>query len=257
MLVATLNLNGLRSAAQKGFLTWAASSDIDVFLLQETRIQADQRADGFELPGYQSYFCDAQSKGYSGVAIYSRIKPTRVARGIDFPEFDAEGRWIEMHLPNVVLVSLYLPSGSSGEARQSFKFTCMEKLSPHFQKLRRARKPYLIAGDYNIAHREIDLKNWRGNRKNSGFLPAERAWMSELIETHGWVDSHRHLKPDVAEYTWWSNRANAYANDVGWRIDYQLVSPKLKDHLHAATVYKQQKFSDHAPLIVEYRGLDA
>lgn len=255
MRILTLNLNGLRSACSKGFLQWVAEQDVDVILLQETRLQAAQRAAAqFEIPGYTSYWHDAQAKGYSGVGLYTRLNPDVVISGLEWPEFDAEGRWIEAHFGQLRIVSLYLPSGSSGDLRQQFKFAAMARLRPHLDRLRAEQgMQTIIGGDWNIAHRNIDLKNWRSNQKNSGFLPEERAWMDELlVPESGWVDSHRTLCPDKAEYTWWSNRGQAYANDVGWRIDYQIITPALRDSLRGVQVYRQPRFSDHAPLIVDY-----
>lgn len=255
MRVLTLNLNGLRSAARKGFFEWVRGQDVDVLLLQETRVQASQREGAeFQLEGYQSYWLDAEVKGYSGVAIYTRRTPDVVRMGIDWPEFDREGRWIEAHFGQLRVVSLYLPSGSSGEARQQFKFVAMDHLRPYLQALRRDPALHtLIGGDWNIAHRAIDLKNWRSNQKNSGFLPEERAWMETLLGEDGWVDAHRALYPDKAEYTWWSNRGNAYANDVGWRIDYQIIAPELRPALREVVVHRTPRFSDHAPLVVDYQ----
>jgi exodeoxyribonuclease-3 len=254
MRVLTLNLNGLRSATSKGFLPWVAAQDVDVILLQETRLQDAQRAVGqFEIPGYHSYWHDAQAKGYSGVGIYTRLRPDVVRSGLDWPEFDQEGRWIEAHFGQLRLVSLYLPSGSSGELRQQFKFVAMARLRAHLDRIRGETGMHtIIGGDWNIAHRAIDLKNWRSNQKNSGFLPEERAWMDALLEPAGWVDTHRSLHPEKVEYTWWSNRGQAYANDVGWRIDYQIVTPGLRNAAREATVYREPRFSDHAPLIVDY-----
>lgn len=252
MRVMTLNLNGLRSAASKGLFEWLPAQDCDVLLFQETRTQAAQRPDHqFQLPGYQRWFSDAGAKGYSGVAIYARIQPDEVSTGIVWPEFDGEGRWIEARFGDLHVVSLYLPSGSSSELRQGFKYVALERLRKHFDGLRKDRH-FIIGGDWNIAHRPLDLKNWRSNQKNSGFLPEERAWMDELLGPCGWVDSFRVLHPDAPIYTWWSNRGQAYAKDVGWRIDYQIISPGLKDKVRSALVHRTPRFSDHAPYVVDY-----
>ncbi len=257
MRILTLNLNGFRSAASKGVLPWLAEQNADVICLQETRIQADQRVDKtglplFDLPGYHTHFVDATQKGYSGVAIYSRLAPSKWIAGIGVEDFDSEGRWVEAQFGDLSVVSLYLPSGSSGEHRQAIKFKALDWLMAHFKSLERSKRRYVICGDWNIAHKNIDIKNWRSNQKNSGFLPEERAWLDELIEQRGWVDCHRVVKPDIAEYTWWSNRGQAYANDVGWRIDYQIASPNLEGSATSAQVFRTPKFSDHAPLIVDY-----
>ncbi len=225
MRIITLNLNGLRSAKRKGVLPWLAGQNADAIALQETRLQEKERlAEDFSIEGYTGYFVDV----------------------------DAEGRWLQADFGDLSIVSLYLPSGSSGEQRQAFKFQVLEWLADKFAALARDGRRYIVCGDYNIAHRPIDLKNWRGNQKNSGFLPEERAWMERLLVDERWVDTHRRLKPDVAEYTWWSNRGQARANDVGWRIDYQLASPDLLHAPGEARVYRDAWFSDHAPLIVDY-----
>ncbi|MCB1600672.1 MAG: exodeoxyribonuclease III [Lysobacterales bacterium] len=254
MRIISLNLNGLRSAARKGVLPWLAEQNADVIALQETRLQEPERLkQDFSIPGYTGYFVDAQAKGYSGVALYLPRRPDRLVEGIGRAEFDAEGRWLQADFGDLSIVSLYLPSGSSGEPRQSFKFQTLDWLAEKFEDMAGDGRRYIVCGDYNIAHRAIDLKNWRGNQKNSGFLPEERAWMERLLVERGWVDSHRQLKPDVAEYTWWSNRGQAWAKDVGWRIDYQLASPNLAEAPAAVRVHKEDRFSDHAPLIVDYR----
>lgn len=256
MKIISLNLNGIRSAAKKNVFPWLAEQKADLICFQETRIQADQlekEGVAFALKGYHSAFECAEAKGYSGVAIYSKAKPDALVRGIGVKEFDAEGRWLEAQIGKLSVVSLYLPSGSSGDARQAFKFQSLEWLSAHFAKLKKSGRDYIVCGDWNIAHENIDLKNWRGNQKNSGFLPAERAWLSELFATHGWTDTHRVLKPGISEYTWWSNRGNAFANDVGWRIDYQVTSASLQGSAQSVEVIRDPRFSDHAPLIVKYR----
>lgn len=253
MRIISLNLNGLRSAARKGVLPWLAEQQADIIALQETRLQEADRLKGdFSIPGYSSHFLDAQAKGYSGVALYLPNAPDRLVEGIGQPEFDVEARWLQADFGDLSVVSLYLPSGSSGEHRQAFKFQTMEWLAEKFDAMAADGRRYIVCGDYNIAHRAIDLKNWRGNQKNSGFLPEERDWMERLLVTRGWVDTHRQLKPDVAEYTWWSNRGQAWANDVGWRIDYQVASPNLAGAAIAVRVHRQDRFSDHAPLIVDY-----
>jgi exodeoxyribonuclease-3 len=253
MRIITLNLNGLRAAKRKGLLPWLADQDADVIALQETRLQEKERlAEDFSIAGYTGYFVDAQAKGYSGVALYLPQLPERLELGIGQTEFDAEGRWLQADFGKLSVISLYLPSGSSGDQRQAFKFQALDWLEQKFAALKADGRRYIVCGDYNIAHRPIDLKNWRGNQKNSGFLPEERAWMERLLVAEHWVDCHRQLKPDAAEYTWWSTRGQARANDVGWRIDYQLASPDLAHAPGAVRVYRDTWFSDHAPLIVDY-----
>jgi exodeoxyribonuclease-3 len=254
MRIISINLNGIRSASTKGFFEWLALQDADVICLQELKAQAQDMTATMPAPhGYHGYFHYAEKKGYSGVGIYSRVKPEQVVIGLGIDEFDAEGRYIQADFTGYSVVSLYLPSGSSGEERQAVKFKFMAAFMPHMQELRNAGREVVICGDWNIAHREIDLKNWRGNKKNSGFLPEERAWLTQLFDDGGWVDTFRQIHPDLEAYTWWSNRGQAWSKDVGWRIDYQIATPAIAACAHAANIYKDQRFSDHAPLITDYR----
>jgi exodeoxyribonuclease III len=202
--------------------------------------------------GYHCHYHDAQKKGYSGVAIYSKNKPTEIIEGLAWLDMDAEGRFIEARFGNLSVISLYLPSGSSGEERQAIKFSFMERFMPVLMAWGKNGRDYIICGDWNIAHKAIDLKNWRGNQKNSGFLPEERAWMDELLTSGHWLDAFREINQEADQYTWWSNRGQAWAKNVGWRIDYQIVSASLKDKIKATSIYKDERFSDHAPLIVDY-----
>lgn len=253
MKVISLNVNGIRSAATKGFFKWLEKQHADVVCLQETRCQEHQLApEVFRPPGYHVFFHDAQKKGYSGVALYSRTEPDRVIVGLGWPDMDAEGRYIQADFGNLSVISLYMPSGSSGELRQSIKFSMMERFMLVLQKLREDGREYIICGDWNIAHKQIDIKNWRGNQKNSGFLPEERAWMEELFTTVGYVDAFRVINQQPEQYTWWSNRGQAWAKNVGWRIDYQVVTPSLKERIKNTSIYKDERFSDHSPLTVEY-----
>lgn len=258
--VITLNLNGLRSASNKGFHEWLGRINADVVCLQEIKAQeADLAAAMLSPPGYHGYFHCAEKKGYSGVAIYTRRAPEQVLTGIGVEDFDAEGRYIQADYAladgPLSIVSLYLPSGSSSDERQAAKFRFMESFRPRMDALRESGSRVIVCADWNIAQREADLKNWRSNQKNSGFLPEERAWMADLLAGGAWVDAYRHLYPDTTDacYTWWSNRGQAWANNVGWRLDYQLVSPALVPLVDSCSVYKEQRFSDHAPLIVDYR----
>jgi exodeoxyribonuclease III len=253
MRIVTANLNGIRSAARKGFFPWMLRQKADVVCIQETKAQVHQLEDPVFYPrGYHAFFHDAEKKGYSGVAIYSRHKPDRVIAGLGWPDVDAEGRYLEVRFGPLSVVSLYLHSGSSSETRQQCKFSMMERFLPLLQRMRRRRREYIICGDWNIAHKEIDLKNWRGNQKNSGFLPEERAWMDELFGRVGYVDAFRVVDPRPDQYTWWSNRGQAWAKNVGWRIDYQVATPPMGQRVRAARIYKEQRFSDHAPLIMDY-----
>ena len=254
----SLNLNGIRSAANKGWLEWAQRGAFDCMGVQELKAQAGDLTGRFEhVAGLRGHFHHALKKGYSGVGLYSKREPSDVRIGFGHAEFDDEGRYIEARFDTphrkLSLISCYFPSGSSSEERQLAKFRFLEVFMPQLQRLR-AEREFILVGDVNIAHREVDLKNWRSNQKNSGFLPEERAWMTRLLDDMGVVDVHRHLRPhDTGEaYTWWSNRGQAWANNVGWRIDYQLATPNLAGLARQVSVYKDQRFSDHAPLIVDY-----
>jgi exodeoxyribonuclease-3 len=256
--LVSLNLNGIRSATSKGLEDWIAQARPDCICVQEVKAQAPDVAGKFEqLAGLQGHFHFAEKKGYSGVGVYTRHVPSDVRIGFDGGEFDAEGRYVELRFDTPArkrsLISCYFPSGSSGEDRQAAKYRFLDLIYPHLQKLRRQRE-FILCGDVNIAHKEMDLKNWKGNLKNSGFLPEERAWMTKLLDEGGLVDVYRQLHPDVtdAAYTWWSNRGQAYAKNVGWRIDYHLATPALANQARKVSIYKDVKFSDHAPLTVDY-----
>jgi exodeoxyribonuclease-3 len=255
MKIITLNLNGIRSAAKKGAFEWLAAQDADVVCVQELKAQtADMTAEMLNPPGCYGYFHYAERKGYSGVGIYTHRQPDQIIEGLGIPDIDAEGRYIEAVFGKLSVVSLYLPSGSSGEHRQAAKFQFMDHFLPHLENLLASGREVVLCGDWNIAHTEKDLKNWKSNQKNSGFLPEERAWMTEVLDRIGWVDVYRRLYPEAEGegYTWWSNRGQAWAKNVGWRIDYQLSTPGIATLARAAGVYKDERFSDHAPLIVDY-----
>lgn len=255
MRVITCNLNGVRSAARKGFFDWAKDQAADVICVQELKAQEkDMQDPALHLPEYQGYFHYAQKKGYSGVGIYTRHVPSQVVTGLGFDVADDEGRYVAVQLGNLWVASLYLPSGTSGDERQSVKYQFLDRYANYLTKLRDTYPDhqFIITGDWNIAHKNIDLKNWRGNQKNSGFLPEERAWMDQLFGTMGFVDAFREVNQDADQYTWWSNRGQAWAKNVGWRIDYQVVTPGLKPTIKSAKIYKDQRFSDHAPLIIDY-----
>ncbi|SEP14054.1 exodeoxyribonuclease III [Aquisalimonas asiatica] len=253
MRVISLNCNGIRAAARKGFFDWLPQQQADVVCLQELKAQPDQlSADPFHPDGYHVALHAAEKKGYSGVGIYARREPDDVIRGLGWPEFDAEGRWIEARFGALSVVSLYFPSGSSGDQRQGVKEGWMGDFLDHLRTLMADDREYIICGDWNIAHRELDLRNWRSNRKNSGFLPHERAWLDRVFDEVGWVDAYRALYPEREQYTWWSNRGRAWDNNTGWRIDYQVITPGLKPALRDASVYTDDRFSDHAPLTVDY-----
>jgi exodeoxyribonuclease-3 len=253
MRIITLNANGIRAAARKGFFDWMHKQHADVVCIQETKSQHPQLQDRhFFPPGYHVYYHDAVKKGYSGVALYSRHQPTQVHYGIGWDVMDSEGRWLRADFGDLSVISLYLPSGSSKEERQQVKFRCMEYLQPLLIDMAKDGREYIICGDWNIAHRKIDIKNWRGNVNRSGFLPEERAWMSELFGDVGLADAFRQLEPGEHQYTWWSNRGRAWDNNTGWRIDYQVTTPELASRARSAEIYKKERFSDHAPLILDY-----
>ncbi len=253
--IISLNLNGIRSAVRKGVLPWIAAQDAEFICLQELKAQAADLTDEMRQPaGMQGYFHYAEKKGYSGVGIYARREPRDVIEGLGVPEIDAEGRYIELVYDAFSVISVYLPSGSSGDHRQAAKYVFMEHFFAHLADLARRGRDVVLCGDWNIAHQEIDLKNWKGNRKNSGFLPEERAWLTRVFEELGWVDVYRRLYPEATGegYTWWSNRGQAWAKNVGWRIDYQIATPAIAANAREARIYKDERFSDHAPLTVDY-----
>jgi len=253
MRVITINVNGIRAAAKKGLFGWLARQRADVICIQETKAQEHQLGGSeFRLNGYTGYFFDAEKKGYSGVALYCRQEPTRIKSGIGWAEADREGRYLQADFGDVSVASLYLPSGSSGEHRQAAKYRFMEAFYPFLKKLRGGRREVILCGDWNIAHKEVDLKNWRSNQKNSGFLPEERAWLTRVFDELGWVDVFRRINDRPDQYTWWSNRGQAWAKNVGWRIDYQVATPGIAATAFRERIYKDARFSDHAPLIIDY-----
>ncbi len=253
MLVMSSNLNGIRSADSKGFFDWALNEiNCDIICLQEIKADMDAIPQHLKnISGYHSFYHPAQKKGYSGVGIISKKEPNEVIIGLGNEELDNEGRYIELIFDNFAVASLYFPSGSSGDDKQQKKFRAMDYYLPVLKSHIKDNKPLIICGDWNIAHKEIDLKNWRSNRDQSGFLPEEREWIDQIFKM-GYIDAWRYLYPEIPGYTWWSHRGNAYAKDVGWRIDYHIVTPNFKEYLKNASIYKDKKFSDHAPLIVEY-----
>ena len=253
--IITLNLNGIRSAWRKGFLPWLAAQNADIVCLQEIKAQrADLPPEMLAPAEMHAHYHWSEKKGYSGVGIWSRLPADAVYDGIGVPEFDAEGRYLRIDIGRLSIVSLYLPSGSSSPERQAAKFRFMEHFYPVLAKLISEQRDVVICGDWNIAHQAIDLKNWKSNQKNSGFLPEERNWFGTVLNDAGWVDVYRRLHPDATDacYTWWSNRGQAWAKNVGWRLDYQLATPAFADTARAAEIYKAQRFSDHAPLCIDY-----
>jgi len=253
--IISLNLNGIRSAWSKNVLPWLAAQQADIVCLQELKAQAADLTPEMRAPdGMRAFYHCAEKKGYSGVGIWSRRQPERVVEGFDGGEFDAEGRYLRADFGNLSVISLYLPSGSSSPERQAAKFRFLAAFFPQMRALRAEGREIVLCGDWNIAHQEIDLKNWKSNQKNSGFLPEERAWLSRVFNELDWVDVYRRLHPEATgdAYTWWSNRGQSWAKNVGWRIDYQIATPGLAATAVAASVYKAQRFSDHAPLSVDY-----
>ena len=256
--LTSLNFNGIRSAANKGVEAWVEKTLPDCMCVQEVKAQATDVAGRFEsIAGMKGYFQFAEKKGYSGVGVYSRHEPSDVVVGFDGGEFDAEGRCVELRFdtPSAKrsIISSYFPSGSSGEERQAAKFRFLDLMYPHLMSLKKKRD-FILCGDINIAHQNIDLKNWKSNQKNSGFTPEERAWMTKLTTEGGIVDTYRQLEPTATDeaYTWWSNRGQAYANNVGWRLDYHLATPELARAAREVSIYKDEKFSDHAPITINY-----
>ena len=256
--LTSLNLNGIRSATSKGLEAWLAAHSPDCICVQEVKAQADDVFGRFDhLAGLRGHFHFAQKKGYSGVGVYTRHEPSDVQIGYGSAEFDAEGRYVELRFDTpqrkMSVISAYFPSGSSGEERQQAKYRFLEEFYPYLVALKSQRE-FVLCGDVNIAHQEIDLKNWKGNRKNSGFLPEERAWMTKLLGDAALVDVYRQLRPSTTDeaYTWWSNRGQAYAKNVGWRLDYHLATPGVATFARTESIYKGQRFSDHAPITIEY-----
>ena len=253
--IISLNFNGIRSAAKKGCFEWLATQKADALCVQELKAQAvDMTADFIAPDQLKGHFHYAEKKGYSGAGVYARATPKKVIVGFGSKEFDAEGRYVQCDFDTHSVVSVYQPSGSSGEERQAAKFRFLDLFLPQLKKLKKTGREVVICGDFNIAHQEIDLKNWKSNQKNSGFLPEERAWLTRVFDEVGFVDVYRKLHPETTDecYTWWSQRGAAYEKNVGWRLDYQIATPGIAAAAKRAAVYKGQYFSDHAPLIIDY-----
>ena len=253
MRIVTLNLNGLRSAVNKGLLRWLPRQNASIVCVQEIKAQAADLTEAMRNPTpLRGYFHFADKKGYSGVGLYCARQPDRLIAGVGIPDIDTEGRYLEAQFGELSVVSFYLPSGSSSQERLAVKFSFLERVIPRLHALATSGREIVICGDWNIAHQEIDLKNWRSNRNNPGFLPQERAWLSGVLDKLGYVDVFRRLDPRAGQYTWWSNRGQAWAKNVGWRIDYQIATPGIAAKAVKASIYKTKRFSDHAPLIIDY-----
>lgn len=251
--VVTFNANGIRSAARKGFFQWLERQDADLVCIQETKAHLRQLQDPIYHPeGYHCRYVDAERAGYAGVALFARKRPQAERTVMGCAEFDQEGRYAEAVFSDLCVVSLYAPSGSAGPERQASKDRFLECFPDVLEELRRTYPAVIVCGDFNIAHREIDLKNWRSNQKNSGFLPHERHWMECLFTRRGYVDAFRVVNQEPNQYTWWSNRGRAWEKNVGWRIDYHVISENLRDRVRRAEIYKAERFSDHAPLTIDY-----
>lgn len=251
--IVTFNANGIRAAQRKGFFDWMRRESPDIVCVQETKAQEHQlAAEDFYPEGYHCVYNDAERKGYSGTAVYSRVKPRKVLTRLGWEPVDSEGRYLQFDYANLSVISLYVPSGSSSEQALAKKFTFMESFYEHLRTLRRKRREFIICADWNTCHQNIDLKNWRANRKNSGFLPEERAWLDRIYDELGYIDSFRLVDQEEDRYTWWSNRGQAWAKNVGWRLDYQMITPKLADQVRAASIYTDERFSDHAPQTMDY-----
>lgn len=253
MRVITLNVNGIRAAVRKGCFAWLLAQEPDVFCLQETKAQEHQLPpEALTVPGYTGFFVDAQKKGYSGVALYARREPDRIVRGLGWPDIDAEGRFVQADFSSVSIVSLYVPSGTSGPRRQAVKYDFLARFLPELERMRADGRSYILCGDFNIAHREIDVFSPRSCANVTGFLPDERAWFDRVIDEMGWVDAFRVVNRELKQFTWWAGWPKAWQNNLGWRIDYQLISPELRGRVENAAIYKQQRFSDHAPVTIDY-----
>ena len=260
MRVMTFNCNGIRAAARKGFFHWLATRpDVDIVCLQETKAWTSQLDDSlFHPEDFQCHYFDAERKGYAGTALFTRRPPVKLSRGLGFPLADTEGRYIQADFGGartgnaLSVASLYLPSGSAGPERQARKERFMAEYMRHAEAQRRRRREFIVCADWNICHKEIDLKNWRANQKNSGFLPEERAWLDRLYDGLGYVDAFRVVNQEPEQYSWWSHRGRARQNNVGWRLDYHVVTPGLRDKVRGAEIYTAENFSDHAPVIIEY-----
>lgn len=252
MRVITANVNGIRAAEKKGFFQWLARQKADVVCIQETKAQVHQlESEAFHPKGYHCYYFDAEKKGYSGTALYCKTEPDKVTSGLGWAHADTEGRYIQADFGKLSVASLYLPSGSN-EVRHANKLVFMDRFMEELRAMRRKKREFIITGDWNTIHKEIDIRNFRSNQKTSGCTPPERAWLDTLFDDVGWVDAFRVVNQKPDQYTWWSNRGQAYDKNVGWRIDYHIITPGLKDKVQKARIYKDKKFSDHAPLILDY-----
>jgi exodeoxyribonuclease-3 len=252
--IITCNLNGIRAATRKGFFRWMHEQRPDIVCLQETKAQEHQLPpEALDLPEFSPAFVDAQKKGYSGVAIYARRAPDRIVRGLGIDEYDVEGRFVRMDFgDDLSVASLYVPSGTTGPARQAVKEAFLERFIALLVRFKNEGRRFVICGDYNIAHREIDVFDPKSCSRTTGFLPQERAWFDDVTERVGWVDAFRAVNAEPRQYSWWSNFPAAWERNLGWRIDYQLITPNLAPAVRAASIYRGERFSDHAPVTIDY-----
>lgn len=255
MRIISYNVNGIRAAIKKGFIDWLKTNPTDIICLQETKAsEGDVDVKQLEALGFCHHWFSAQKKGYSGVAIFSKIKPDQVILGNGHAESDGEGRVIQADFGDIRLINAYFPSGTSGEIRQAFKYVWLDALQTYLDKLKQTHPKIILVGDYNIAHEEIDIHDPKGNKNSSGFLPEERTWMSNFLKS-GWVDTFRMFHPEPHRYSWWSQRfPSVRLNNKGWRIDYITVTEALKDQLVNADIYPEVKHSDHCPIFVELKN---
>jgi exodeoxyribonuclease-3 len=250
--IITANVNGIRAAERKGFFAWMQTQNADVVCVQEIKAQEHQLDEKFYPDNIYTYYKPAEKKGYSGTGLYCKQKPDRVIFS-PWADFDFEGRFIQADFGNLSVISIYIPSGSAKPERQDYKMEFMlKRFMPYLQELQKNGRDYIICGDINIVHKEIDIKNFAGNKKRSGCLPEERAWLDKLFGEAEYIDAFRQVNQQAHQYTWWSNRGQAWANNTGWRIDYQILSKNLKGKVKSAFVYKDERFSDHSPLIIDY-----
>lgn len=253
--VVTFNANGIRSATQKGFWAWFDRQNADILCVQELKAQlTDLPEDVRVRAGYEAAFHCAQKRGYSGCGLWFKKAPLRIQTGFGVKEFDDEGRYVRVDYEKLSVVCVYFPSGTSGEDRQEAKYRFLDAIENHLETLKKDGREVLVCGDVNIAHKEIDIKNWKGNLTHTGFLPQERAWVSHMLDERQWVDAFRKLDPREDQFTWWSQRGQARAKNVGWRIDYQFATPEIGSKAKSTFIYNEEKFSDHAPLVVDYEG---
>jgi exodeoxyribonuclease-3 len=251
MKIISYNVNGIRAAIKKGFVEWVAENDFDVICIQETKAQPEQvDVSALHDLGYHDYWHSAEKKGYSGLVIFSKVEPDNVVEGCGIEKYDREGRVLRVDFGDLTLINSYFPSGTSGDERQAFKMQYLDDIFDWTHDLLKERSKLILVGDYNIAHEEIDIHNPVSNKKNSGFLPEERAWMTKWFD-NGFTDAFRHLNPEQTQYSWWTYRANARNNNKGWRIDYQSVTNNLKEGLVSSQQLTEVKHSDHCPVFLE------